>query len=176
MPQIQIGGFFESCTAPARSATVDAHDNEALLCQVGIVEAAVAHRTGRPRIDDLLAARTAILKQNDRIFLAGIEVGGLHHPAVQFHLLRRGERERFALGQLIGRELLAQRRIVLEGRKQIAVAVAHGEDVGRVIIAPRVDEILEIAREDGRVPPFGLCEPRCLSVFVAHENLPVVGA
>ena len=69
---------------------------------------------------------------------------------------------------------MAQRRIVLEGREQIAVAVAQGEDVGRVIIAPRVDEILEIAREDGCVPTFGLREARCFSVLMTYENLPVV--
>ena len=45
------------------------------------------HASRAPGIEHLLAARTGILEEDDRILLAGVEIYRLHHPSVELHAL-----------------------------------------------------------------------------------------
>ena len=66
------------------TAIYTSHD-ESLLSQIVIEGSTGTHASRAPGIEHLLAARTGILEEDDRILLAGIEIYRLHHPSVELH-------------------------------------------------------------------------------------------
>ena len=78
------------------------------------------------------------------IFLLGVEVLRLHHPADEPYALGGGEGEYFLLAHVVGSILASQLLVVNKRGERLALRVAKGDLRRGIDIAPETNEILEI--------------------------------
>ena len=102
----------------------------------------------------------------------GVKVGGLNHPSIQADALGCGEGEELFLWQAERREFLYQLMIVLNGLKTATLIVVYAEDVWRVGVAPRIDEIGTVGREQGTIPPFLTTDSAHPAILTYSHYLP----
>jgi hypothetical protein len=105
---------------------------------VGVVEAHVVHPVG-----------TAVDVENERVFLVGVEVRGLHDPAL--HVGVAGGRVPDLLD--VTQALVLEHVVVHVGEARVRRAVAHPvrDDVGR-IVRGRADPYRDLTAGHGRQP------------------------
>ena len=144
------------------------------MCQIIIKSTSLPHGTRIPGVGHLLAARSAILKEDNRILFRSIELSGLHHPSVQLYSLRCGERKSFLGCPTVVRYFFPQRRIVNQRGHHLSFFVPNGIYIRMIVIAPCIDEILIVARELRNVPTLLLRQSIGLTVPVRNINLTVV--
>ena len=173
--QAQVGAFLKVCATTTGASAIHTSHDETFLCQIVVEGTAIAHAARAPRVEHLLVARSRILEEDDWIFLAGIKIEWLHHPAVELHALRGGEGEGLTLAPVVFLRFLQERLVVFQGLDELALVAAHGVDVWVAVRAPVVDEITIVAREIGRVGTLLVGESLHLAILVRHIHLSVVG-
>ena len=171
LAQPQVRALLKLGPATARAAVVHTDADVALLTEILLHDGAVAAHADAPLIEHLLRARAAILVHDDGIALVRVEVLGLNHPAVQHHTLRRRKLEQLLRAQVVGRQLLLQLVVVNERRQCLAARLAERVLRRVVKVAPDVDKVLEVRREDSAVHARLLRERLNLAVLAGHHHL-----
>ena len=86
--------FFKVHTASACTTSVDTYHDKTFVAHVSFEHASITEASDAPSVEYLLRTRSAVLVHDDRIFLAWIEVGRFHHPAVQLYTFGCTETEK----------------------------------------------------------------------------------
>ena len=122
-----------------RAAGVAAYHDVTLLAE----QVVPVIRRAAPAVVDRIDTRAAIDGHVDRVQLGRIEVGGLHHPAVQLLTGIAGEREELPWGHRIIGQRLLQTGIVFEQTDLAPLAVAQDIHRRGVRIAVVVDGVVK---------------------------------
>ena len=109
----------------------------------------------------------------DRIALGSIKVERTKHPSVECDALRSGERESLALAESVFLYGLTQLTVVLKRRYHLAGTCACSIYIRCIVVAPSVDEVLIVAREECRVPSLSIGETLSLAVLMIYVYLTV---
>ena len=118
-----VDDLLEGVAPGGGAAPVHAHGDVAVLRQ-HLVEGEVLRAA--VGVHHLLAARTAVAVHHHRITLVGVEVGGLHHPAVQFGAVLRGEVDNLAVHKTVFVHRLLHVLVVVQHAQLLAALFVDG--------------------------------------------------
>ena len=152
LTQLQIGAFLKCSTASARAAIIYADAHETLLAQILLQQRAAPCLSDIPCVLHLLVARSAVLIHHHGIFPVRVEICRLHHPSVQHHTVGRCQREQFTLAKIVRTQTVSQGTVLHKRLQHLPLAVAQRADGRRIHVAPRMDEVFEVAAEQCHAP------------------------